>query len=378
MTLMIFVNDLWTLKDIPLWLEHTSAMEDGMGLADTVFPAFLFITGMSIPLAVEQRRSKGDGDANILLHILLRSVALLTMGLFLVNGEYLHASATGISRQVWNVIACICFIFIWNKWPGNFPRKIALALQIISVALLLILAWICRTGEGENIGRFSTFWWGILGLIGWAYFVTAMMYTWSRFKIPTMIMAWLLFVTLCIASHSGWLPQWGWLRSILAPLGDGAMPALVSGGTVTTLIFLHLKSKNKPRNIFIFLCILGILMIASGLLMRNFWIISKILATPTWVFICSGISILVFLLVYLIADVYGRAHWFALIKPAGTQTLLCYLLPYFVYAIFIPIGIALPNVLLSGYLGLVKSLAFSLLIVYTAGQISKKGIRLKL
>lgn len=378
MTLMIFVNDLWTLKDIPLWLEHTAAMDDGMGLADTVFPAFLFITGMSIPLAVEQRRSKGAGNANIMLHILLRSIALLSMGLFLVNGEYLHASATGISRQVWNLIACTCFILIWNKWPGNFPRKIALALQMISVVLLLILAWICRTGEGENMGRFSTFWWGILGLIGWAYFVTAMIYTLSRFKIPTMILAWLLFVTLCIASHSGWLPQWGWLRSILAPIGDGAMPALVSGGTVITLIFLHLKNKNQPRNIFFTLCAMGILMIASGLLMRNFWIISKILATPTWVFICSGISILIFLLVYLIADVYGRPHWFALIKPAGTQTLLCYLLPYFAYAIFIPIGITLPNALLSGYLGLTKSLAFSLLIVYTAGLISKKGIRLKL
>ena len=43
MLLMIFVNDLGTLTNIPLWLEHTKAAEDGMGLADTVFPAFLFI-----------------------------------------------------------------------------------------------------------------------------------------------------------------------------------------------------------------------------------------------------------------------------------------------------------------------------------------------
>ena len=43
MFLMIFVNDLWSLKDIPAWLEHTEAAEDGMGFADTIFPAFLFI-----------------------------------------------------------------------------------------------------------------------------------------------------------------------------------------------------------------------------------------------------------------------------------------------------------------------------------------------
>ena len=31
MLLMIFVNDLWSLTDIPAWLEHKAADEDGMG-----------------------------------------------------------------------------------------------------------------------------------------------------------------------------------------------------------------------------------------------------------------------------------------------------------------------------------------------------------
>ena len=43
MVLMIFVNDLGTLKDIPLWLGHVEAGVDGIGLSDVVFPAFLFI-----------------------------------------------------------------------------------------------------------------------------------------------------------------------------------------------------------------------------------------------------------------------------------------------------------------------------------------------
>ena len=57
MLLMIFVNDLWTLKGIPLWLEHTQANDDGMGLADSVFPAFLFIVGLSIPYAIAARKN---------------------------------------------------------------------------------------------------------------------------------------------------------------------------------------------------------------------------------------------------------------------------------------------------------------------------------
>ena len=44
MVLMIFVNDLGSLRNIPLWLEHVEPGVDGIGLADIVFPAFLFIS----------------------------------------------------------------------------------------------------------------------------------------------------------------------------------------------------------------------------------------------------------------------------------------------------------------------------------------------
>ena len=46
MVLMIFVNDLWSLKNIPGWLEHVAPGVDGIGLADVVFPAFLFIVAL--------------------------------------------------------------------------------------------------------------------------------------------------------------------------------------------------------------------------------------------------------------------------------------------------------------------------------------------
>ena len=45
MYFMVFVNDLWTDKDIPAWLEHAPGKADAMGFADIIFPAFLFIVG---------------------------------------------------------------------------------------------------------------------------------------------------------------------------------------------------------------------------------------------------------------------------------------------------------------------------------------------
>ncbi len=69
MFLMIFVNDLWTLRDIPGWLEHTAADEDGMGLADVVFPVFLFIVGLSIPFAIKSKdQQRGFTIRNIAAH----------------------------------------------------------------------------------------------------------------------------------------------------------------------------------------------------------------------------------------------------------------------------------------------------------------------
>jgi len=70
MFLMIFVNDLWTLQDVPAWLEHVPAKVDGLGLADVVFPMFLFIVGLAIPLAVNHRMAKGDSKSTIFRHTL--------------------------------------------------------------------------------------------------------------------------------------------------------------------------------------------------------------------------------------------------------------------------------------------------------------------
>ena len=75
MLLMIFVNDLWTLREIPEWLGHVPAKVDGMGLADVVFPAFLFIVGLSIPFALQNRWKRGEANQGIVLHILSRSFA---------------------------------------------------------------------------------------------------------------------------------------------------------------------------------------------------------------------------------------------------------------------------------------------------------------
>ncbi len=378
MLLMIFVNDLWSLTNIPGWLEHTLAAEDGMGLADTVFPAFLFITGMSIPLAVAHRRGKGDTDAQILWHILWRGIALLIMGVWLVNGESINEAATGMKRVIWNMICWACFIIFWNAWPKKINNLVLSVLRVIAALLLIYLAIIYRGGTDDKIERFATHWWGILGLIGWAYLVSAVIFTLSKNSLVVMVVAWLVFTFLCAASHAGWFSSMSFLKTILAPIGGGAMTAFVTGGIVTTMIFEHYRNKGKDGKMIVVLGILAVLLIACGFYFRQFWGISKIRATPAWVLICSGITIIMFLIIYCIADLNRKANLFAIIKPGGTNTLVCYMLPYFAYAVVVLLHLKLPAALLDGGVGLIKSFLFALLMIILAGVFGKVGLRMKL
>lgn len=376
MLLMIFVNDLWSLHHIPGWLEHTQAMEDGMGLADTVFPAFLFLVGMSIPLAVRHRTSKGDSTAALLWHIAGRSLALLVMGLFLVNGEYINPAATGLSRGAWNALCCTSFILIWNSWRPSVPVAVKTGLRILGVAVLAWLSWQFRSGDDASPSRFATHWWGILGLIGWAYLVSATLYVGLRKTVPVAI-CWLCFLLCCIASHSGMLDGISWLNTLLSPLGGGAMPALVLGGVLLTTIVLHYSQKGEYKKLIIIILALAVVWIAAGFALRPAWGISKIRATPAWVLLCCGITTAVFALVYWITD-RKQINWWKWMRPAGTDTLLCYLMPYYAYALIPVMGIALPAALLTGTVGLIKSFLFSLLMITVAGWLSKVGVKVKL
>ena len=376
MVLMIFVNDLWTLTDIPRWLEHTAAEEDGLGLADVVFPAFLFIVGMSIPFSVQTRRAKGDHNGSIVLHILSRALALLIMGLFLVNGESLHLQTTGLNAEAWYSLSCLAFILIWNSYPRTMNISLKGILKVIGIAILLALVYLFHGGENGE-ARFETHWWGILGLIGWAYLVSALIFTFAERPIMVLTVAWILFISLCMASQAGMIHN-QFLRTVLSPLGEGAMPAFTIGGVLTSLIFRHFATQGNHKKFILILFILAAVLFVWGIYLRTFWGISKIRATPAWVLICSAITIGAFIFLHWLVDLQKKEKWFWIIKPAGTNTLLCYLLPYFAYALVGTIGIGLPAMFLSGVPGLVKSVGFSLLIVMIAGVLGKLGLRVRL
>jgi heparan-alpha-glucosaminide N-acetyltransferase len=378
MVLMIFVNDLWSLQNVPVWLEHVPYEADGMGLSDVIFPAFLFIVGMSIPLAIANRRAKGDTTLQLVKHIGTRSLALLIMGVFLVNGENINAAATGMPRIIWYSLSCIAFILIWNAYPKTTNLRLAQLLQVLGVGMLLTLAFIYRGGSGETLNRFSTYWWGILGLIGWSYLVSALITVFTGNRTSLIFIAWAFFCGLSMLSSAGIRPENDLIRMIPNPITGGTLPAFTLGGILTSHVFEYFRKQNAHGRLMTVLSILAVALILLGLFTRTFWPISKLKATTPWLFICSAFTILAFVAVYWLADLRGKAHWFRFIRPAGTDTLLCYLMPYFAYAGVVLLGIHWPALMLTGAVGLLKSFVFALLCVWVAGILSRRGIRLKL
>ncbi len=372
MFFMIFVNDFWSVEGVPHWLEHAAATEDMLGFSDLVFPSFLFILGMSIPLAIESRMYKGDSKGEILKHIIIRSIALLAMGLFTVNLESGVGAETGLSKPLFTIITLFGFFLIWNLYPKAEGKKkhIYTTLKLIGAVILLVLAIIYRDGDG---GIFQIRWWGILGLIGWTYLICAIIYLYLPKDWKYMAVAGLCFIGLCIAGSSHWL---GVFDNVIP--GNGCFHAFTMGGVLLTMLLKRPDAEMSRYKKMGIAVAAGIVIMIAGFISHSFWIVSKIQATPTWLFYCMGISILAYIFIYWLADIQGKASWFNIIKPAGTATLTCYLLPYLLYSIFTLVHLQLPEVLTISPVGLIKCAVFSLLTIGLTALLVKAGIKLKI
>jgi heparan-alpha-glucosaminide N-acetyltransferase len=373
MFLMIFVNDLWTLHGIPDWLGHKAAGEDGMGLADVVFPAFLFIVGLSIPHAVRSRLGRGQSKWQIGRHIAERTLALLIMGLMMVNLESLKAASMPVNRQWWEILMTFGFFLIWNGYREKGPGGISpLVFKLTGWALLIFLSAIFRNSGAGDYQWMRIHWWGILGLIGWGYLLNALIYLTLGNRPGWMAMIFLLLLLLNVNEFISPFPEG--IRIVVSASNHASV---MCGMLVSTVLF-RLEESERPHYFIPFLLLLAGILMAAGFLSRPLWGISKIRATPSWTMICASISLLSFGLLHQLADRMKLSGWARVFSPAGSATLTCYLVPYILYPLAGMTGILLPGIITSGILGILKSILFSLLVIQLTGLLGRWGIRLKI
>ncbi len=371
MFFMIFVNDLSGVKDVPKWIDHVKEWEDGMHFADTIFPLFLFIAGLSIPLAIGRRINKGDSFTTIAVYILLRSFALIVMGFFHVNLEDYSRDAY-LPPGVWEFLLTLSFFLIWLDYPDSIAKAKRYALMGGGVVILIVLAFLYKGGEPGNPHGLEPSWWGILGIIGWAYLVCAGAYLIFKGKFNAMVIALLVLVAINMGVHGGWFNFHLWV------IKDGASDSLMMFGVVISLLYTKLAGNGSHKKVWLWFTVIGAALIGLGFIVRPYTEgISKIHSTPAWVFICTGIGVILFELFIWLIDVKGKQSWFKIIKPAGTSTLTCYLIPYFQVAIFLMIGFNYPRFFNYGTGGVIRSFAVCFIVIFITGFLEKRRLRLK-
>ncbi len=377
MFLMIFVNDFDGVHNVPEWIKHAKASEDALGFADTIFPAFLFIIGLAIPIALQNRMKRGQTGQQLLLYILLRSLALLLMGFFHVNLENYSDTAL-LPRPVWEIIITIAFFLIWIDY-GTVKKTTRTLLQSLGLVLLIAMAVIYK-GENKDhlILPMQPQWYGILGLLGWSYLICAPLYLLSKGKVWFCVISWAFFFLFSVAGKAGLLEGLEPVHHYIWIVGSGSMPAFTMAGVVVFVLYKKLVSENKMNKLWLLLILFGLLNLAVGFLTRPLGGISKIHDTPSWIGFCTGIAVLMFVVTIYLIDIKQKKEWFNIIKPAGTVTLVCYLIPYILYSLFEIFHFHFPTFLNESWGGFLRSIIISLLVIQIAGWLEKRQVRLKI
>lgn len=358
--LMIFVNNVAEVTGLPWWTYHRGNV-NGMTYVDMVFPAFLFLMGMSIPLAIDARRSRGQSQLKIWTHIIIRSASLLVMGLFIANAFHVSAQDTHLNQTWWATLGFLAIALVWLRFPGEKKRKVLReALRYSGLALMAVLFLMFRriTPEGQP-ARLDFSYVEILGLLGWAYLLVSGIYLviGKRFKI--------LLAALATLVALNTFSTLGWLHSVNATLGpwnpfEAGLSSLTMAGVLASLVLVSNDVAPTFQKKFGWMIGAAAVLFTLGFLLQPLGI-SKNRDTPTWCLYCTAANFLIALALYWILDVKNWRAWANFAKPVGENPLLAYILAYVPF--LVPPLYALTPMGTSGWFGVVKSALLTLLML---------------
>lgn len=429
---MIFVNDLAGAPRalVPDWMVHFSDRHrggSGMTFVDLVFPGFLFIVGMSIPFALGSRLNKGEPVWKIVFHILVRTVSLLALGILMVH-ETPNSEKLGWSGTLWVALMFTAAIFAFcsirvegSPHPGPVPSDgrggscssvggessvlaghpsaahraalLTLILRGIGLVALFWLALVFRGSKNQHILtlyplHISTSWYGILGLIGWAYFAASVIYLVFRNNRTALLGCVTLMTCFYAAERKGFFENF-WLNHIVDFGGTlGSQAAISVAGLLLGSILVSPNLRAHVSRIKFTLWFAAGFAFAA-MLTKGLYGISKNDATPSWCLWSSAITAVLWLIFYLWFDVRPQSRMAKLGRPlaiAGQNVLLAYLLSEMMESVMDLISLGNWNMgewygglaehTLAGAMG--RSTACGIVLLAITAGLNRVGFRLKL
>jgi heparan-alpha-glucosaminide N-acetyltransferase len=385
--LMLFVNEMASVAGAPAVLLHAAGDVDVMTLADIVFPAFLFIVGLSVPFALDGRMRRTESLRDVWKHVLGRAGLLIVMGLFMVNGG--EQSPDGLlPAPLWNLLAMLGLVAVAAAPTGDRMRPARYRLvRLAGAALLVALAFAFRREGGAGLLQMQPSWWGSRGLIGWAYLAGAALYLAARARAAVLAGALALLCVVSIAEQVGALP---FFADLHANVMVGMHSAVVVAGILLALLLRHARAAGwRPERTTAAAMGYALALGTAGLLLHGmrelgpaFWI-SKINATAPWGLLAAAATAATWAILYTIVDAGGWRAWPRPIVAASENALLVYLVaPLLIYVFQLSalvLGVNPYELLAVGlWSGVARAVAFTFLVVWICDVVRQRGLRVQI
>ena len=277
------------------------------------------------------------------------------MGVIIYNSE--DSQTRG--QPLWGVLASVAIILAWCDVPREHTarRTVLTVAKALGIAGLVALLSLYRrepgTSEVPFLGRIEgwvwmqTGWWGILGLIGWAYFTVATLTLLLGRRREWLMGALAILMLLHLAMQQGGLftrlDDKPWLGGAVQPLkvlaegvksidkyvslGDalGSLAAVTMAGCL-----LGTTSRDSDvvthRDRLSWATTFTVGLLLAGLVTDTLGGINKVAATPTWCLWSAALTCATWMLLYRFIDMAGYRGWSILVRPAGANPLVAYFL----------------------------------------------------
>jgi predicted acyltransferase len=297
---MILVNDPGSWGHIYAPLEH--ADWNGWTPTDLIFPAFLFIVGVSMTLSFASRASRGITRGALAIHIVRRSAVIFAIGLFLNGFPSFHFASIRIMGVLQRIAVCylvagLLYLFLSRRKGGANAAARARSNGVVIAGVVVILLagyWAAlkfvpvpgygagHLGKEDNLGAYIDR--TLMGGHLWDQSVT-----WDPEGILSTFPA---IATLLIGILAG-----EWLRS-------------------------DREGTRKAAG----LAAAGIVLLVAGRLLDPYFPINKNLWTSTFVLFTGGFALLALAACYWAADLRGWRKWAAPWLVFGMNAILAYAL----------------------------------------------------
>lgn len=308
---------------------------NGCTLTDLVFPFFVFIMGVAVPLAMPDKKY----DGTTFNKILVRSLRMLCLGIFFnYFGKIQLFGLEGIPLLIGRLMITIG---VGYALMGNFSSKLK---NIFAFSILLIYLFLAYSGiEAYQDVRLP----GVLQRIAVVYFVVSLLYLKTSQKTQIITGA-LLLLGYWAAMTLIPVPGIGeanldkgtnlasWLDGILLkghmyrgtvtwdPEGIlSTIPSIVNG-IIGLLIGQLLQLKIAKTGIAKKMILAGIALIIAGLLWNIVFPINKSIWTSSYVLYTTGLATTVLSILYYIIDIAAYKKGFKLFLIWGVNPMIVF------------------------------------------------------